>query len=253
MRHVTIESAAWRGDPLRVGLLSDTHVGGPHMPARRVARIVARMNGERPDLVVLLGDYVDGHRGMEDRSAAQNAEIAQGIRAFAQLRAPLGVIAAWGNHDWWYGGAAIEAAFDSAGVPLIENGSVQLQRADGPIAIADLGDFLSPNGPPSFTAALASVAPDARVFAITHRPDAFADAPPQVALTLAGHTHCGQFNFQPVNRLWLPGAGSRRWPCGLYEEQGRHLFVTGGVGESVIPARFNAPPEIVIVTLRARP
>jgi len=46
--------------------------------------------------------------------------------------------------------------------------------------------------------------------------------------------------------------GSRRWPCGLYEERGRRLYVSGGVGVSVMPVRFGQPPEIAVVTLRER-
>ena len=89
-------------------------------------------------------------------------------------------------------------------------------------------------------------------FAITHWPDPFETMPPRVALTLAGHTHCGQVNLPILGRPILPSPASHRWPCGLYDEGGRMLFVPGGVGTSVLPVRFRAPPEIVIVTLRAR-
>ena len=56
LRHVTIESATWRGPPLRIGVISDTHVAAPHTDVARVERLVVRMNAERPDVVVLLGD-----------------------------------------------------------------------------------------------------------------------------------------------------------------------------------------------------
>jgi len=75
-------------------------------------------------------------------------------------------------------------------------------------------------------------------------------APDRVALTLAGHSHCGQVNLPFFGRLLLASPGSEKWPCGLYEERGRKLYVTGGVGVSILPVRFNQPPEIVVITLR---
>jgi predicted MPP superfamily phosphohydrolase len=73
-----------------------------------------------------------------------------------------------------------------------------------------------------------------------------------VALTLAAHSHCGQVNLPVFGRLLHASTGSARYPCGLYDVGGRKLFVTGGVGTSIVPVRFNAPPEIVILTLKAK-
>ena len=75
--------------------------------------------------------------------------------------------------------------------------------------------------------------------------------PASVALTLAGHSHCGQVNLPVVGRLVHASRGSKRWPCGSYDEAGRKLYVTGGVGVSILPVRFRARPEIAVVTLRA--
>ena len=56
VRHVTVESTQWRGPPLRIGVISDTHVAAPHTDVRRIERLVARMNAQHPDVVMLLGD-----------------------------------------------------------------------------------------------------------------------------------------------------------------------------------------------------
>ncbi len=58
----------------------------------------------------------------------------------------------------------------------------------------------------------------------------FAAAPNEVALTIAGHTHCGQVNLPFAGAVDARLPGSERWPCGLYEEQGRKLYVSGGLG-----------------------
>jgi uncharacterized protein len=83
-----------------------------------------------------------------------------------------------------------------------------------------------------------------------HEPDLFAQTPDNVALAVAGHTHCGQVNLPFIGRPILPGEGSQRWPCHLYSVGQRKLYVTGGIGTSILPVRFRAPPEIVILTLR---
>jgi predicted MPP superfamily phosphohydrolase len=251
VRRVTIESAAWRGPPLRVGLISDTHVGGPHVDAARVGRVVARMNAEKPDLVVLLGDYVGGHGAVARHDRAFRHEVDAGIAAFAGLDAPLGAIAVFGNHDWWYGDVAIARAFAAAKIPLLENESVPVSTGGRTFWVAGMPDYVSRRAQPDFDFALRHAPADADVIAIVHRPDVFALSPPRVAVTLAAHSHCGQVNLPLVGRVFAASPGSARWPCGAYDEGGRKLYVTGGVGVSILPVRFNQPPEIVVVTLKA--
>jgi len=253
VRRVTIESLAWTGAPLTIGVISDVHVGGPHVSVARVRRIVGRMNAEAPDLVLLVGDYVDHHRPPSGRSAAENAAITAGLEALGEFEAPLGVVAVLGNHDWWYDGPLVEATLRAVGVTVLENDAVSVGVAGRTFWIAGLADYDSKRAQPSFDRALTDVPEAGDVIAIGHWPDVFAEAPPRVALTLAGHSHCGQLSLPIIGRPFAVSPGSARWPCGAYEEGGRQLFVTGGVGTSVLPARFGAPPEIVILMLVAAP
>lgn len=253
VRHVTVATPGWRGPPARIGLLSDTHVGAPHVSARRVQRVVRRLNAERPDVIVLVGDYVGGHERAEARSPATRAEIARGIAALGEAEATYGRAAVLGNHDWWYDGSAVDVALHKAGLPVLENGAIRVARPSGGFWIAGVADLYSERDPPSVQAALAAVTTDEPVILLSHWPDVFPQVPPRVALTIAGHSHCGQVNLPLVGRPLTPSPGSARWPCGLYDEGGRKLFVTGGLGTSILPVRFRAPPEIVIVTLRAAP
>lgn len=251
VRHITVESAAWRGPPLRIGVISDTHVAAPHTDVARVERLVARMNAERPDLVVLLGDYAGGHEPAARRARPEQSEILRGAEAFRGLSAPLGVHAVLGNHDSWYDDAAISAALIRAEVRVLDNRAELVSRRSGPFWLAGLADMESPREPPLVSATLRQVTDDAPVIVLTHWPDPFVDVPDGVAVTLAGHTHCGQVNLPFFGRLVHASRMSGRWACGLYDEGGRKLFVTGGVGVSILPVRFRAPPEIVILTLRA--
>ena len=248
VRRVSIESATWRGPPLRIGVLSDTHVGAQVSP-ERVSRVVATLSRQRPDLIVFLGDYVGGHGPEAARSARVRAAILRGVAALDGAHAPLGRIAILGNHDWWYDGPAIEAALRRANIPVLENDAIRIARPGGPFWVAAVADRATRRARPSVARALSGVPATEPVIMLTHWPDPWRTVPPRVALTLAGHTHCGQVNLPFVGRLVAASPGSRRWPCGLYEEGGRKLFVTGGLGVSILPVRFRAPPEIVILTL----
>lgn len=251
VRQVTVESPQWRGPPLRVGIISDTHVAAPHMDVARVRGLVDRMNAERPDVVVLLGDYAGGHEPAAVRAAPDTSGVLQGVEAFSGLESPLGTWAVLGNHDSWFDEAAVAAALRRSNAGLLENDARRIERPGGAFWVAGLADLHSKRSSPDIEAALGGTADDEPVILLTHWPDPFADVPGRVALTLAGHTHCGQVVLPLVGRLVHASTASERWPCGLYDEAGRKLFVTGGVGVSILPVRFRAPPEIVVLTLRA--
>ncbi|HEY0649454.1 MAG TPA: metallophosphoesterase [Phenylobacterium sp.] len=252
-RHITVASPAWTGPPLRIAVLSDTHVGSPHVTPERVTQVVARLSRERPDVVVYLGDYAGGHEPAAVRAAPERSAVLRGVAVLGAAQAPLGRLGVLGNHDWWYDGPAIEQALRRAGVTVLENDAVRVDRPGGPFWIAGLADLDSRRAKPSAAAALAKVPPGEPVILLSHWPDPFPQVPARVAVTLAGHSHCGQVDFPILGRQVHASHGSARWACGLYDEGGRKLFVTGGLGTSILPVRFRAPPEFVIVTLRGRP
>lgn len=249
VREVRLESAQWRGPPLRIAMLSDTHVGGPHVDAVRVSRIVARINELAPDIVVLLGDYVNGHAPEAARTPRENSEVQAGLAAFAGLQAPFGAVAVIGNHDVWYGRESIVRGLEQAGVTVLGNGAAVADRPAGPFAIVGLEDDWTEH--PDFNVAFAE-APRGDAFVISHSPDPFPNMPPQSALMLAGHGHCGQVTVPFVGRPITP-LRNPAYVCGLIQDEERVMFVTGGVGTSILPVRFLNPPEIVVVTLSATP
>ena len=249
VRRVEIVSEHWRGAPIMIAAIGDTHVASPHVDAARMGRIVRRINALGPDLVVLLGDYVGGHAPEAERSAREQQEILGGVATFAALNAPLGVVGVLGNHDLWYGRASIARAMQEAGVATLWNRNVEIERpGGGDFIIAGLADFMT--GAPDFDAAL-SGAEGRDSIVISHSPDPFVDMPLPPALMLAGHGHCGQvtipFLGRPITPLINP-----RFACHLIEEEGRTMYVTAGIGTSKIPVRFLNPPEIVLIRLRSR-
>jgi predicted MPP superfamily phosphohydrolase len=93
---------------------------------------------------------------------------------------------------------------------------------------------------------------DEPVIVLEHNPDVFPDVPERVALTLAGHTHGGQVALPLLGRPIVPSRYGQRYAYGLVVEGGRSLFVSPGIGTSILPVRFRVPPEISLVTVTSR-
>jgi predicted MPP superfamily phosphohydrolase len=249
VRHVTVTSPLWSGPPVRLGLIADSHVGAPHMSAARMTKIVARMNAEHPDLVLLLGDYVGGHDRLVVRSPAKNSQILQGIAAFQTLKAPLGVVGVLGNHDVWYNTGALRKAVQAAGVTVLESSATVIHRPGGDFWVAGLTDLDAMRPDISLRRAYASVPAGAPSILIAHEPDAFLIPHAPYAFMAAGHTHCGQVNLPWLSGIAINSYIERQFPCHLYTRGGQPLYVSGGLGVSGLPIRFRAPPELNIITL----
>ncbi|MFZ1107356.1 MAG: metallophosphoesterase [Rhodomicrobium sp.] len=239
--------------PLRIGVLTDIHAVKPWMDARRIGGIVERLNAERPDVIVLLGDYVNALRRGYYSSLVP---VAEWSAALHDLRAPLGVYAVLGNHDWLSGEApAIRSAFHRAGIGLLEGSAIKVERGRFSFWIVGLDDLFAADtrGYGNVQVGLAHVTDGAPIVLLAHEPDIFSVVPEKVALTLAGHTHGGQVYIPFVGRPSLaPGmARYAKYAYGHIEERGRHLVVSSGLGLSAYPVRFLVPPEIAVVTLGA--
>lgn len=235
----------WRPEHrgLKVAILTDVHVGSPHTGIEKLKHVVTRTNNERPDLVVILGDLVI--QGVVGGHFVEPEPIAEVLRG---LQAPLGVIAVLGNHDWWYDGPRIEKALAGAGITVLENKAHLVQHKGKPFWVVGIADMWTRK--PDIEGSLGQVGTDDPVILITHNPDIFPEVPPRVSLTLAGHTHGGQVNLPVVGRLVVPSKYGQRYAMGHVVEGGRHLFVGGGIGTSILPVRFRVPPEVVTVVLQ---
>ena len=223
------------------------------MTVGRIEEIVAATNRLDADVVVLLGDYVCAIMGWEHGVVPMR----EWARALSGLRAPLGVYAVLGNHDWRAGAAAVRAALEAGGISVLEN-DVRLLLPAGrqPFWIAGLADQRVEElgggrfvGKDDLAGTLARIGDDAPVILLAHEPDVFPDVPHRVSLTLCGHTHGGQCRVPLVGPLVVPSRYWRRYAYGHIVEGGRHLIVSGGLGYSGLPIRIGMPPEIVLVEL----
>jgi hypothetical protein len=257
---------------LRLAVIADLHACEPWMSAARIRSIVDQTNELEPDLVVLLGDYVAGHRWVT--SGVNSQEWAEAI---GNLSAPLGIHAILGNHDWWEdsnaqktgsGPVAAHRALENVGIAVYHNEVVRLEKDDSGFWLAGLGDqiALRPSqkfgrshwqGVDDLPLTLSKVNDNSPVILLAHEPDIFPKVPDRVALTLSGHTHGGQvrlFGYSPV----VPSRYGNRYAYGHIIEPGRddidhskHLVVSGGLGCSIAPLRFGMPPEINLIEVHA--
>ena len=245
VRHRTLSLPNWPAalDGLRVALVSDLHAGGPHVGPERVGRVAALVQREAPDLVCLLGDFVDW--GVSFARPVTPEAIAAPLGA---LRAPMGVVAVLGNHDYKTDGARVAGALRGVGIAVLENDAIAVGSAERALWVAGVED--PSHRMPDIAAALARVPDGVPLLLLSHDPDLFPAVPARAALTLSGHTHGGQVNLPPLRARIIPSLFGDRYARGHVVEDGRHLYVTSGVGTSTHPVRFARPPEVVVLTLQ---
>ncbi len=231
-------------DGIRVAVLADLHVGSPYNGVDKLRQIVDLTLAAKPDLILLAGDYVVAR--------VLGGEFIQPeviTRALSRLSAPLGVFAVLGNHDRSHNARQIESAFAMVGIPVLEDAAVAAVSGQCSFWIVGLSDFWE--GPRDYSNAFAKLPPGAPALALTHNPDVFPLVPERVSLTFAGHTHGGQVYLPIFGRLIVPSRYGQRYAIGHIVEHGRHMFVSPGLGTSILPVRFLVPPEVSVVTIRS--
>lgn len=232
---------------LRVALLSDLHTGSPGQDLAALERLVARTNEQKPDVVILAGDYqINGVPGGTHVAIEPIAE------RLARLSSPLGTFAVLGNHDVWNDAPRTRSAFAKAGIQLLEDSTTRLEYRGHAFFLVGLADQITLPSRPAV--AFGQVPVGAPSILVVHEPDVFADLARlgvRPSLTLAGHTHGGQVWLPLLGRRVVPSEFGERYAYGHIVENEQHLFVTSGVGTSVFPVRFLVPPEIALLTLRS--
>jgi predicted MPP superfamily phosphohydrolase len=216
---------------LRIGLITDVH-RSRWVSADDVSHAVQSLMAERPDLVILGGDYVTwGNRTYVGPSA----------EALRPLTAPHGVFGIIGNHDDDHD---MPAALVKNGVQMLKDARTRLLIRGAPIDLVGVR-FWTKRGTD-----IASVSRGATgtVILLAHDPRRLAEAAAlKIPLVLSGHTHGGQ--------VVLPGIGAiaaQKFPvvAGLGRRDETTMFVSRGVGTVYVPVRINCPPEVAVLTLQ---
>ncbi|WP_420881661.1 metallophosphoesterase [Rhodococcus sp. (in: high G+C Gram-positive bacteria)] len=225
---------------MRIALVTDLHVG----PSRGIGftrKVVDLVNAQKPELVLLGGDLVDG----------TVAKVGRDLEPLRDLRAPLGVFGVSGNHEFYAGdGGRWLDLWDTLGIRTLRNERVEIHRGGGVIDLAGIHDRTSPAPfEPDLPAALAGRDPDRFVLLLAHQPKQALEASELgVDLQLSGHTHGGQ--MWPLGYLVPLQQPS---VTGLDRVGDTVLYTSRGAGAWGPPVRVGAPPEITILELASRP
>ena len=215
-------------------------------------RVIAAVRAARPDVILLLGDYgisfKYARRGNVRMYRHATAALA---RLVSQTRAPDGVLAVLGNHDYYTGASRVTASLRALGVQVLDNTCVEIQRGRATLLIGGVGDaregIVDPaGGCGDCPASLPRII-------LSHNPDGILALHPttRADLIVSGHTHGGQIVFPMLGApMTMCRLCTRRSPSGWVPNARAPLYVSRGVGCQV-PIRFRCPPELVILRLRA--
>lgn len=222
-------------DGYRIAFISDIHYRN-NFSAQRLDTLVDAINAERPDCVILGGDYT--------LSAAEMKEFAKRI---GRISAPEGVYAVSGNHDFYNSQKEICRVLRAEGIVVLDEDDVVTPRG---LTLAGINDFRDIY--PDIDRFKKLTRKAACTILVSHNPD-FAeetDISPYAAM-LSGHTHGGQitiFGYAPV----IPSAYGQKYRTGTVMKDGTPVIVSNGAGYSGVVLRFRvcAPSDFVLITLR---
>lgn len=246
---------------VQIVFASDFHVK-PY-GQKRLDMIVEKINAENPDLVLSVGDYVCGH------TRHSTMPIEQIAKTLSKVKTKYGFYTSLGNHDGWYDPAEITMNLEENGIKVLANSNVQVNIKGQKLYIAGVEDY--DTGNPEIYKALNGVGVDENgeydepVIMLSHSPDLFPKMPTAITLMLAGHTHGGQVRIPFLGPIFTASQYHDKYAKGWKQEFGgklqqvdltkpiklqkdvKTLFVTRGIGVSILPFRFNCVPEINVI------
>ncbi|TGL88628.1 phosphohydrolase [Leptospira congkakensis] len=229
-------------DGYRIAVLSDLHYGFL-VPEFWIANTLNKINEQNPDLIVGIGDYV------KKRNFDQ--ELINVWKLLGILKAKDGELFVNGNHDHWANHNLSLKLLEESGKSA-RNRIVFINKGVDQIAIAGLGDYWEDHIPID-DVLRGSSQKDFRIV-LAHNPDS-ANAPHsgKIDLFIAGHTHGGQVRIPFLNKSPVLPVQDKNFDIGIKKSKYNELvFISAGVGWSIIPVRFYCPVEVPIIVLRSK-
>ncbi len=228
VNRVNIDDNSLKG--LKIVFASDFHIKPYEM--FRLKRIVTAINKQNADIILLGGDYVNGHKKGRSMTIAKIAE------ELSDIQSKYGTYAVIGNHDGWQGKKECITELEKHNIKVLFNENKCFEK----FCIAGVDDLQT--GVPDIGKALSNIAKP--VILVTHTPDIMPDVPYSVNLTLAGHLHGGQIRLNQA--IITPSIYGNKYANGYLNDKGKKIYTTKGLGTSILPVRFNCPPEIAVIT-----
>lgn len=238
-------------DGFTIAQLSDFHYE-ERFSVFAIRKAVELVNTLRADLVALTGDFITVGMFESSSHARRHAHEAAAPCAavLSRIQGRMGKFAVLGNHDAFANATLVTGALESAGIPVLNNRSVPIEKASARFWLAGIEDALEAR--PDIGAAIKKIPFGEAIVLLAHEPD-FADeaALNPVDLQLSGHSHGGQIWMPGLGAPWLPPL-ARNYPRGLYKVENLILYTNIGIGTIRAPIRINCVPEVTLITLRAR-
>lgn len=229
-----LSALAQQKQPIRIALLTDFHLND----LARLDKIIASVKKQKPDFVLLGGDY-DRKRTPNSRSFNKRY-----VERFSKLASEIPVYAVLGNHDNKVNRAMWMGLFEKSKVTFIE-GKVQSLSVKGTkLCLRGLGDAFSGY----YQNSVKFGACQGAKLSLTHDPLG-AQIDPEGGLYFAGHTHCLQIKIPYISPLLVPTRSKEALWCGLHKMDDRTVITSGGLGTSIVPVRFGADPAWDLITI----
>lgn len=217
------------GKSLLVAHLSDLHTDG--LEALEV-KVLESINSARPDLIIITGDI------------ATPGGTAQGYEeVLTKLKAPLGIFFVQGNWEYWEPVKELSLIFKKAGILDLTNMN---QHIIDNIWLVGLDDELA--GSPN-SGTYKTVPQNGKIISIYHSPGLFKSIHQKTDLAFAGHSHGGQIRIPFIGPLWTPSA-TDGYVSGWFQEGKARMYVSRGLGNSILPIRFNCRPEVAFIRIK---
>jgi len=231
---VSLSDTSVGSSSLSVAVVGDVHLpeGSKHLDEFK--KLVLEIKSTQPDLVVFVGDYTSDPKATDDMSSHR-----KNIINIMKLIDPLPRAVVLGNYESWSDAEEWISEFNRLGVDIMENQTSLIQTVKGNVCIRGLGDkFTNRYNYVDYPEECENIPK----FTITHDPAGAFNAQIK-GLVIAGHTHCGQISLPYFGPLWVPTDAPSDAHCGLYEDNQRTVFVTSGVGTTILPLRFGAQSQ----------
>ena len=216
--------------PLKIAHITDLHTKGLGFRERRLLQL---LDQEKPDLIVITGDTISSGGTYEQES-----------HLLRELHAPVGVWLVRGNWENWFTLRNENEFYRANGVHLLLDASAEIRPGVWLIGFNDTSFAIDNSGK-----ALANIPDGAYRIALFHGPAFFSQSAGSYDLAFAGHSHGGQVRIPFWGPLWLP-AGVGPYVHGWFASSGSQMYVSRGIGTTILPVRFACRPELAIITIQ---
>jgi uncharacterized protein len=242
-KDLRLPSIPYEFDGVKIALISDVHMGSTGVEPDLIEHLLTTIENEQPDLLLLDGDLVTSWAALDN--------LTEFLKQVAQVKTPMGTFAVLGNHEFHHSLLELEDRFTRAGIRLLRNETIPLQRNGAEMPLVGLDNHF--NQEEGFVRELIQdIARLPSPIVLEHGPD----LAPMLSkdfdgALLCGHTHGGQIILPVIGQVFTASRYGTRYVKGLYPVGRGTMYITSGVGAVILPIRIGVPPELSILTLRS--